>query len=143
MLCSDVFPLRDSFVGNNDDLVPALAEGLIVRFLLRSRLRVLVILLVPLVWTLRRIVPIELYALLVDILKFVIACLVVAIPITIVVLGIIPALTSVVLGIVPGMASVVVCIILVLAIGVIALVVSEIVTVIEDSPVRPGLDVAI
>ena len=41
------------------------------------------------------------------------------------------------------MASVVVCIILVLAIGVIALVVSEIVTVIDDSPVRPGLDVAI
>ena len=96
MLCSDVFPLRDSFVGNNDDLVPALAEGLIVRILLCSRLIVLLILFVPLVWTFRRIIPIEHDAILnLSILKFVFAGLVEGVQIISVVKGIVPALVSV------------------------------------------------
>jgi hypothetical protein len=69
-----------------------------VRFLLRSRLIVLVILFVPLVWTLLRSVPVELDAILADILKFVIAGLVVAIPITFVLGGFVRALASVIGG---------------------------------------------
>jgi hypothetical protein len=99
-----------------------------VRFLLRSRLIVLVILFVPLVWTLLGIELVELDAILVNILKFFIAGLVVAIPITTVVVSIVLALASVIVGIVLAMASVLVCIILVTAISGIALVVPVIVT---------------
>jgi hypothetical protein len=48
--------LRDSVVCNNNDLVPALAEGLIIRFLFRGLQIVLLILLVPLIWAFLRIV---------------------------------------------------------------------------------------
>jgi hypothetical protein len=55
-LCGVVVILRDSVVCNNNDLVPALAEGLIIRFLFRGLQIVLLILLVPLIWAFLRIV---------------------------------------------------------------------------------------
>jgi len=91
-LVGAVVPLKDSVIGNNDDLIPAFAEGLIIIFLLRGRLIVLLILLVSLVWAFPRIVCVKLDATLVSILIFIVAGLVVAaIPITSIVVGIIPA----------------------------------------------------
>ena len=84
--------MRDPVVGNNDDLVPALAQRLIIRFLLRGRLIILLILLVLLVWAFPRIVLVEPDTLLVDILILIVTGLVVvAMPITFIVVGIIPA----------------------------------------------------
>ena len=99
-------PLRDSVIGNNDDLVPALAQRLLIRFPLRGRLIPLLILLVHLVWALPIIVRGELDTMLVDKLVFIVTGIgAVVLPVASIVVGIIPAIsiaTSIVVGIIPA-----------------------------------------
>jgi hypothetical protein len=102
-----VVPLRDSVISNNDDLVPALAQRLIIIFLLRGHLIVLAILFVPLIRAFPMVVRVELDTILVDIFILIVTSLVVvAIPISSIVVGIIPAAwtASIVVGIIPAPA---------------------------------------
>ena len=84
--------MRDPVIGNNDDLVPALAEGLAIIFLLRGCLKILHILLILLVWAFPRIILVELDTILVNILILKATGQVVAIPLTSIVVSIIPAI---------------------------------------------------